>query len=481
MYVFKSTPYAHQAEVFERTRDLENYALFWEQGCGKTKPTIDTAAYLHERGEIDALMVVAPKGVDRNWLTDELPAHMPDRVRCHPFRYDTAKHGNKGFQLDAARLIDAKGLVVLAMSYDAISTEKGKAYAGKFMRKRRCLMVADESHYIKTPSVVRTKVMLAASKFAPYRRILTGTPSAQGPFDLYSQVKFVDDGFWKRKGISTFGGFKTTFGIFESLPFGPGGRNVEILRSYRNIDMLAEWLKEIGHRLTKDDALDLPEKIYRKVYVELSAEQKRVYEDLKVDMMTMLANNAIVEAPLAITQLLRFQQVVNGYVGDIDGNLHHISEDNPRLDALEELVTDNDKPGIIWARFTEDINLIMAMLQRLGRTAVRYDGQVDDAQRAESKLAFQEGRAQWFVGNQAAGATGLTLTQAKQVIYYSNSFRLVDRLQSEDRAHRIGQVDHVLYTDIVTPGTVDEKVVRALREKRDIASLITGDSLTEWI
>lgn len=482
-YTFKTLPLDHQRDIWDRTKDRPAYGLLWEQGCGKTKPAIDTAAYLYEKGEVNTLLVVAPNGVDRNWITDEIPAHLPDHIRkrsCCLF-YETGKAGGVNFQNRLRDATDWGGFTVLTMSYDAFSTQRGKEFAGQFMRKRKCFFVADESQAIKNPETIRTKLMLAASAFAPYRRILSGTPLAQGPFDAWSQVRFLDGDYWKRKGLKTWSTFKAHFAEFEDKPFGPGGRNIKVLKSYRNLDQLEAWLPEISHRLTKADALDLPEKIYQKRYVDLTGEQWKVYKDLKRDLMVVLDQGEIIEAPLAITWMLRAQQIACGYVTDIEGNVVSITGSNPRLEALQEIVEGTDKPGIIWARFTKDIDLIMEMLRRIGKKPVRYDGQVSDDQRALNKKRFQDGDADWFVGNQAAGATGLTLTQAKMVVYYSNSFRLVDRLQSEDRAHRIGQKDPVLYIDIVAPETIDERIVRALRDKQEIASRVLGDELKEWI
>ena len=207
-------------------------------------------------------------------------------------------------------------------------------------------------------------------------------------------------------------------------------------------------------------------------------------------------------AALAITRLLRLQQITCGYLptDDEDEPLYVIPGANRRLDLLCDLIEAQQQKTIVWARFQMDITLILAELKKRGIKAVRYDGLVNDDERAEAKALFQgeralydrgqvvgretippEEQAQVFVGNPAAGATGLTLTAAKTVIYYSNSFKLIDRLQSEDRAHRIGQDNSVLYIDLVAEDTVDEKVVEALRNKFNVASQITGDRLKDWL
>lgn len=480
-YQFKSEPFPHQAELFARTRELPDYAYFWEQGCGKTKPAIDTAAGLYEAGQIDALVVIAPNGVHRNWVTDELPLHMPDRVaKAMDVDYwQSSKAGNKAHVQRMKTLFSHEGLSVVTVSYDGFMTKAGLEYFGKFFRHRRVMLVVDEGHYIKTPKAVRTKTLIKAGKFASYKRLLTGTPIAQGPFDIYSQINFLDDNFWRTKGISNFSAFKQYFGVWNTRRLG-NGRTFEQLVEYKNLDQLTAWIAEKGHRLTKETAgLNLPPKLYSKRYFEMAPEQARAYQELRKTSMLELAGGTVT-AQLAMTLLLRLQQVTCGYVTDETGVMHRL-DDNPRLDVMNEIADGLSSPAIVWARFTEDINQVVDSLSSKGFSAVRYDGQTSDDERAEAKHRFQKGEVQFFVGNPAAGSTGLTLTKARTVVYYSNSFKLVDRLQSEDRPHRIGQHNAVNYIDLIAEGTVDEKLVASLRTKFDVASQLTGDGLREWI
>lgn len=486
MYDFKTKPFDHQREIFDATLDHEAYGLFWEQGCGKTKPVIDQAAALFERDEIDCLLVVAPNGVHRNWITDEIVNHLPDRVaaRTHSGFYQSPKARTKWHQRDMESLLKYQGLVVLTISYDGFMTELGKKLMWRFLKRRRVMYVLDEAHYIKTPGAKRTKSIIASAKYAEKRRLLTGTPIAQGPFDIYSQVRFLDDEFWKReKRIGNFNAFKMRYGIWRTREevmreygYDPGYNQ---LVSYRNVDELHEVLAKVGDRRTKDDVLDLPPKLFSKRPFEMTPQQSKAYQELTEDYQTQLENGEWVEADLAIVRLLRLQQITCGYVAtDVEEPVQRISDKNPRLDTLVDITEGLGHKAIIWSRFRADVDLIM---DALGGKAVRYDGQVDDDGRAKAKDDFQKGDAQFFVANPAAGATGLTLTAARTVVYYSNSFKLVDRLQSEDRAHRIGQEHPVNYIDIVAPGTIDDMIVKSLRMKQDIATQITGDKVKEWI
>lgn len=487
-YQFHTEPFKHQAEVFARTADLPGYALFWEQGCGKTKPTIDTACSLFERGKIDALVVVAPSGVHRNWLTDEIPTHMPPRIRhrTSELLWESQKAGNVGFKRAAEQLLTSRGLACVFISFDAFVTPKARNYLGRFFRRRKVMFVVDEAHNIKTPGTDRSRTVVTASKLARYKRVLTGTPVGQGPFDLYSQVRVVDEDFWKQKGLPDYSCFKAHFGEYlprqwvkKNMGFDPGFDG--LLKSYKNLDQLSEWLSEIGHRLTKESAgLNLPPKLYTKRYFELSPNQRAAYDTLKREFEVQLSSGELISAPLAIVQLLRLQQISCGYVGtgDEDNPMVELAGPNPRLALAEDFRDGVHRPTIWWSRFKPDIDKLMDLL---GKRAVRYDGAVDEAGRARSKAAFQAGDAQHFVGNPQAGATGLTLVQAKHTVYYSNSFRLIDRLQSEDRNHRIGQHDPVDYTDFIGLNTMDDPICDALRGKFDVATQINGDKVREWI
>jgi len=481
-------PFQHQERHLQDHVTDTAWGLFWEQGTAKTKPIVDTASYLYMEGKIDGLLVVAPPGVERNWNTDEIPKHMPPDVALDTMVqvFLTAKKDTKDHARAMEMLMRHKGLAVMLISYNAFMTQKGKDTVWKFLRRRRALYVLDEAHNIKTPGAKRTKSIIASGKYAAYRRILTGTPIAVGPFDVYSQVRFLDETFWQRKGISGAVAFRQFFGEWftaeeckRTLGYDPG---YDKLIRYKNLEILEEWLSEITDRVLKDDVLDLPPKLYSKRYFDLTKEQLAVYNELKEEFLYQFEDGDVIDGELPIVRLLRFQQITSNYVpsGVEDGVFRQIAAKNPRLNAMEEIRDETHHPAIVWARFRNDVDQIMDLL---GPGAVRYDGAVDDDQAERNKLAFQRGDAQWFVGTAQKGGPGLTLHQAKTMVYYSNSFRLIDRLQSEDRAHRAGMDEHpVNYIDIVAGNVpVDLNIVENLRDKRDISSTILGDELKEWI
>ena len=484
--VFHTKPFKHQLDTLEASWLKPAYAILWEQGTGKTKLAIDTAQSLFLAGKIDGLLVLGPGGIPRNWITDELPVHLSPEVKAQTScaLWQTKKAGTKTHAATHAALLGHKGLAVLCMTYDGFMTALGKKAAWAFMQKRRILYVADEAHHIKTPKAKRTKSVTTSARHAPYRRLLTGTPVSQGPFDLYSQLKFVDPDLWKRMGLSPFACFKTHFGIWrrsqdvlEEEGYDPG---YDQLVGYKNLDELAALVAQMGSRVTKDEVLDLPPKLYQKMTHELNPEQRRLYKQFMDEFTAELEHGHRIDAPLAIQRLLRFQQIVCGYLpGDDEGNLQQIGNSNNRLALVEELRDLLPHKAIFWGRFNNDIDLMMDVL---GERAVRYDGTVDEDARARAKDDFQKGDAQWFVAKQQSAGEGLTLHAAKTAVYYSNTFRLLDRLQSEDRPHRIGMDNNpVNYIDLIAEDTVDEHIIKNLRLKRDIAATLTGDELGAWI
>lgn len=473
-------PFQHQQEVFERTRDKTHFGILWEQGTGKSRMLIDSAAWLYAQGEVDAVFVVAPNGVQRNWVTDELPKHLHQDVEHVSYCYSSKRAGTKDNERKVEALLAYEGFAILAMSYDAMITEAGKTLARRFLTQRRCLYVLDESTRIKNPTAIRTKTILASAKFAKYRRILTGTPITNGPFDIYSQMKFLDEDFWKHEGFSSFTVFKQFFGVFRKMTNQHTGRLFDQCVAYKNLPVLQRILERCTSRVLKEDVLDLPPKVFSNRYYEMTPVQLRMYEELRNDYVTRLEGGEDdIVAGLAIVRLMRLQQITCNYIPtEPDKPLTMIGDKNPRLDLLADIVEDVPHQAIIWSRFTKDIDLICDLL---GKKAVRYDGRVDENGRIETLNKFHGGEAQFFVGNPAACSEGLTLTEAKTVIRYTNNFKLAERLQSDDRAHRIGQDKSVHYIDLVCQGTIDQHIVKSLLSKFDVASQLTGDTLRTWL
>lgn len=464
-----------------------NGSIFLTGNCGKTKPVIDSIAHLYEAGEITGVVVLAPNGVHRNWVVDELPRHMPDSVaeKMRVLHWMTSKAGNKGAKDAAAAALKHDGLLVVCMSYNGIMTEPGAKFIRKMVDDRRCMGVLDESPYIKTPGTKRTKRVMALARHLPYRRILTGTVVDDKPFDVYTQIKFLDDKAWHEVGCADFASFKATFGVWQTRTLG-NGRQFPELVNFRNLPKLNEVVARYGSRLLKEQVLDLPPKLYSKRYFEMTPAQWKAYRELRDEMLTWIDGQPITAA-MAITMRLRLQQITSGYLPTDDPDsdeqrLVPIGDKNPRIDLLLDVLDEADGQQIIvWAKYRYDIDHILERLKEAGVSAVRYDGQCSETEAGEAVDAFKRGDARVFVGNPAKGAEGITLTCAKTVVYFNNSYKLSKRLQSEDRAHRIGQEHAVQIIDLCAEDTVDIQIVDALRNKYEMAAVVQGDELRDWI
>lgn len=478
---FRLPPYKHQLSEWRESRDLDGYAFFWEMGVGKSCEVIGTLSWLYREKKVDTMIVVAPNGVHANWTLDEIPTHLPDALQAETkmMTWYSGKAGQKGTQAEFKELLDHDGLVVFVMSYDAVMTEKGSKALKKLLEKRECLYILDESGRIKTPGAKRTKRILASGRYANYRRILTGTPVDNSPFDVYTQVKFIRPDVWIRKGIRTFGVFKTRYGIWERRTNGAQGRQFDALVRYCNLNELREVVDSVGSRLLKTEVLDLPESIFERRYFDLDPKQRKAYRELDTKFRTWLDDNGTATADLVLTRMLRMTQVSSGFITDDNEQVVPLGE-NVRLRALRDVLEDVTGSVIIFCRWTWEFDQVRAMLGE--KEAVYVDGRTPTDLRIQARRDFQDGTARFFVAKQSAVSEGYTLHRAKTVIYMTNSWSLRERLQSEARAHRAGMSsDPVTYIDLIARDTYDEKLIGALHSKRRNANTITGDSWTPWI
>lgn len=460
-------------------------AIFWEQGTGKSWVTLAQAEQLYAARKIDAMLIVAPNGLHTNWVLYEIPAHLSTphvSVVYHTHKASTKKHQREWEQL----FRDEGRLPILAMSYDAIKTEAGKKLAKRFLMKHKCLYVLDESNRIKTPSASVTKTVVASGGYAPYKRILCGTPITNRLFDVYTQFKFLCKTFWADTpyGLGDFADFKTFFGewVKKTINVGNGKtRDFDDLVGYKNIEILKQLVRSISSRVLKEDVLkDLPPKMYSYRAFEMTPQQERLYRELETEFMTFFEGELIV-TPLALTRLLRLQQVLCGYLPtgvENDCKLIEPNKKNPRLCLLREICEDLPHPAIIWARFLKDIDLICDML---GDAAVRWDGSIAGDEREDNKARFKAGKVQFMVATPDSMGEGHTLNEAKTTIYYSNSFKMKERQQSEDRNHRAGQKNAVHYIDLVADNTLDIEIIEALRQKFDAASMVLDGKIRKWL
>jgi SNF2 family DNA or RNA helicase len=475
MFNFRTEPYAHQLEALKRSYDKRNYAYFMEMGCGKSKVLIDNIVWLYEQGRIDTAVIVAPKGVYRNWETAEIPTHFPENVPHEVYVWNP--NPNKA---QARRLrdgVEKRGVLrILLANVEGFATKKLPAFVGAFTQGSSFLLGLDESTTIKNPKAKRTKTLVLFGKKAAYKRILTGSPVTKSPMDLYSQCAFLDPDLL---GFKSYWSFQYRYAMTRTQRM--GNHSFTEIIGYRNLPELTDKLGMFSYRVTKEEALDLPDKIYTTREVSMTDDQRRHYSTLKGAAIALLEGGEMVTAPEVMTKLLRMQQVLCGHLMTDDGELVEVKSN--RIQAMLDTIDEMTGSVIIWSRFRYDIKQIVQELKKAHGpgSVVSYFGDTRDEERQAAIKSFQDGEARFFVGNPQTAGFGLTLTAATNVIYYANDYNLATRWQSEDRCHRIGQNHSVLYVDLVVPKTIDINIVKALKSKIHLAGVTLGEEVRKWL
>jgi len=475
-YKFKTKPYAHQLKALEMSWNKEVFAYFMEMGTGKSKVLLDNIAMLYDKGKIDSVLIVAPKGVYKNWYDSEIPAHLADHIDRNVVLWKSLITKEQKLKYDSLLKIDYTKLHVFIMNVEALSTKKGLEAARQFLNVKRALFAVDESTTIKNPGAKRTKNILQLSKMSKYRRILTGSPVTKSPLDLYTQCFFLDPYLLD---FSSYYAFRNRYAEMRTANF--GGRSIQIVAGYKNLSELAETLKSFSYRILKDECLDLPPKTYMKRIIQLTPEQKRVYQQMKSMALAELKGKMITTVNV-ITQLMRLQQITCGHFKADDGSTQEIK--NNRITELMDLLEEVEGKAIIWAHWRHDIATIVREIEKEypGSVMTYYgDTTTDDRQKAIKEIQNPESKVRFLVGTPQTAGYGITLTGASTMIYYSNGYDLEKRQQSEARIDRIGQEKPMTYIDILAEDTIDEKIVKSLRKKVNIATEIMGEELKAWI
>lgn len=490
----KLDPRLHQLKAFELQYEREYYALFCEQGTGKTYMVLHDVERLWLEGYIEGLLIVAPKGVHRNWIRREIPKLLELPSFCAVYESHTKRFLNRMEEMDYY----PSRLKVLAINIDAIITPKGVRTCIDFLKRFPSLMVVDESQRIKNPKSARTKAAMVLGNLAEFRRITTGTAATNSPADVFSQSQFLQKGLLGTNSYRAFVAEYTellppehpqVMQLHEEYCNRQGIYDLERMRNipgpqiqardprgnpiYKNLDQLHALMAPYSYRVRKDECLDLPPKIYQTMEFDLLPAQRQVYEELKVNLRLELDDGRLTTIKkLALGTKL--QQVTSGFIL-IDGEPEEFIDGNPRAALFAELVKDMETPFIVWAKFTHEVHMIVGILEKLNISCAAYVGATKPADRDRIIDEFQAGELTAIVGNAKAGGVGITLTACETMIYYSNDFSLEDRLQSEDRAHRDGLDHKVLYIDLVAANTIDERIREALQTKGNMAAAIMGE------
>jgi superfamily II DNA or RNA helicase len=463
-YVQKTKAYAHQTKALDLMRPHKHFALFLEQGTGKTKCAIDRAGELFAEGSIDAVLVITKKGVHGQWVREQLPTHLSTPFYAHYWK----KKRSPPLPVD----LTAKGDTMkwFSINIDALNAKNGMDAAVRFCsaHRRKLLIIVDESQIIKNSKAKRSKACYDLAPYASHRLILTGTPVAKDLTDEWSQFKFLDESIIGIKYLTAFRNNYCIMGGFE---------NRQVI-GIKNLPDFRRRVDPYSFRVTKEEELDLPPKVFATYEFEMGDEQRAHYSELKTTYSTALESGEIISVSTAATLLMRLQQVTCGMLPSPDPEGEPIKIENARIDALMDLVEQRPGKTIIWARFRHDISEIEKALKASGRKCVTYFGGTKQAEREEGVSSFLDPNSgvDYFVSNPAAGGTGLNLQgECRTVIYYSNSFNSLDRWQSEDRTHRIGTTKTVTYFDLVCVGSPDRRILANLRNKKSVSDLALGE------
>ena len=475
-YKFKTKPYGHQITALEKSWNKEVFAYFMEMGTGKSKVLIDNISMLYDKGKINGALIIAPKGVYQNWYDTEIPTHMVKHIEKEVILWKATINEKQQNLLNKLFVADEK-LHVLIMNVEALSTKKGLEFAAKFLRSHNTLMAIDESTTIKNPDAKRTKNIVALGKHSKYRRILTGSPVTKSPLDLFKQCEFLDEYLLD---YSSYYAFRTRYAIMRSANF--GGRSVQIVVGYKNLPELSSKLEPFSYRCLKEDCLDLPDYTYTKRIIQLTPEQKKLYQQMKILALAELDGKQMTTQS-AMVQLMRLHQITCGHFTSDDGTIKEIK--NERLSALIDILDEVENKAVIWAHYRHDINAIVKAVEKhFGKESyVTYYGDTTNEERQNAIKQIQDPNSpvRFIIGTPQTGGYGITLTGANVMVYYANGYDYEKRIQSEARINRAGQTRKMTYIDIIAEDTVDEKIVKALKSKMNIASKITGDALKDWI
>lgn len=491
IYTPRFQPWHHQQEAEDKWGDREYFALFMAMRTGKTKVVIDHYGKNELKGNIQNLCVLAPGGVYKTWegqCLDHFSADLRERALIHV--WESGAGVKKSKRLDYFMNTTDKPRVFL-MNVEALSSVKeARDTIVDFLSQGTVLTAIDESTVIGNMSSKRTDFINdKVSNPSDMRVIMTGLPTPKDPLSLYTQLYFLD---WRILGNVSYYSFRARYAKMAKLnvPIPGGGfdkdgnpkkRKITIITGFKDLDKLQEKVAKHSHRTMLKDVYDVPDKVYMIREVELTKEQERIYADLKRYMTAQLDEMSHVTATIVVAQIIRLHQVLCGHTVDEEGIEHDIPEN--RTKELIELLSEYDGKAIIWCSYDYDVQKVTAALEKeFGKgCAARFWGGNRNTREAEEVRFRDDDNVRFMVATAAAGGRGREWKHANLVVYYSNTDNLDHRDQSEERAQAVGKLDPVTYVDLVTRGTVDEKFLKSMREKINMATAITGDNYREWV
>jgi len=547
-FKYKTVPYQHQIDAFYKCYPLDYFALFPEMGTGKTKIFIDIASNLYLEHKINAVLLIAPNGVHDQWADEQIPTHS-----CVPYCTFVWKPCNSqqyGRDLEHFMRDKVDGLKWFCVNVEAFSSKSHLDIFRRFLQLNDAFTCIDEATRIKDPDALRTqniiqglsnltkdgKRVISIEPLSKRRAILTGTMVTNAPYNVWSMFEFLQHNYFGRDFYS----FKARYGIEVRMVMPRTSRaytrnitageihsvrvyasrgmdseaiarimkisessvqyiidNPKLNAPYKNLNELKDKIATHSFTIRKIDCLDLPPKIYEKVYVDLSEEQKRLYKEMTKELVAQY-DDVQLTAANKVTLLCRLQQITGGFFPghEITMNPETFTYDegeaktepilpNPKLNALlDNLEECSEYPIIIVARYVNEILMLTTEIKKAYpdlRVEVVYGG-VTKAARSAIIDDFKRGDVQFLIGNPSVIGTGFNLQLSHTEYIYSNGYSFEEREQFEDRVHRNGQESsHVVYKDFIARNTVDERIYQVLQNKKDLLEFMRDKSIGEFL
>lgn len=459
-------PFDHQAEAAALMyQKAVGFANFGEMGTGKTLSAIMAANALVDRGLVKRALVICPVSLKYNWKS-EVERNSALAWSAHVLDGSSTKRKQ---QIDS--IVEHQGNVdypkMIITNFDSVPK-----LLHHLKRYQPDLIIADECHAIKSPRTLRTKAVKAIP--AKYKIAMTGTPLPCSPLDVWSVFD------WLRPGHlnSNFYAYRNRYCVIYN------GAGFPMIKAYRNLDELKRKVDEFSCRKLKTECLDLPEKTFTEVRVDMTAHEKRAYNDMAHHLIAEIdAEKAPVVASTVLTKLLRLQQITGGTITDGERTME-VQGEHSKMNALKDLLESlEDRKVVVFARFTAEIEMIRRLCVKMERKHHVLIGDTPEKDRQAMVVEFQQknGGNDVMIANVQCGGLGITLTESSHCVYFSNTWSLGDRLQSQDRLHRIGQKNAVTYYDIIMNDTIDDYVLKVLNKKTMLSDKVTGDDLRRMI
>ncbi len=495
----------HQEEAFNRFKDANAFALFWQQRVRKTKVILDIAAYRYARSEIDTLVIIAyPSGTHRVWL-DEAPKDLPPDLPYKVVVWRSGKMGKKQpngryiYRPEMEELVTLNGLSILTINCEALLTDLCWSYLGKLLRGRKAMVVGDEISWAQSPSSSRTKRLLALGRHpnVVIKAGLDGTPATESPLNLYAPCAFLGP---QLLGFSSFFTFRNRYAVLEEGYAAGGSHTFKKVVGYQNLDELSQKLNKFSSRLLRTDVSSAPVPTYVTRYFALTDKQRAAYNQLREQYTAELDALGTYPVAAVLKRMLRLQMIARNYwpperegqlcakcegegceVCDNLGVVIHTTSlqridpaANPAQQALVDELAASVEPTVIWCAFRQDVSdaLEVASAYR----AARYDGTVAPDEREAAYQGFRTGQYDTLVATIGSGLQrGKDLTRATRLAYYSNVYSARARQQSEDRAESLDRTISTGIIDLIAEDTRDLEIIELLRQKKSLEQLVLGD------